>query len=454
MPATVRKLLYICTVLTLMAGVGFAQQPASVLQYACNRAAVVMVRTEVSADVNVQKININQKKFTRLLDSIQSLEADSIFLSPEEKLDIVLAEFQRRPQHYFVSEFNYFRHHEKVTARGSGFIISGDGFVLTNCHVIDEDDAYISRRFILSAFNNVTETNITSIEQEWQVKFTEQQRNLLYQTFANVYSRIIPIQMDKIEKRIYVLMNGDNARGSRTVQSIPATIIRKGRSMPGKDIAILKITVPYDLPTMALAPSNEVGVGEDIYVYGYPNPVANNTYLSEESISEPTLTRGIISAWKKTVNGWPVLQMDAGINRGNSGGPVCNANGEVIGISTFGSLDDNTRGLAAGLNFAIPLEVVREFFSDSVKPHPSKIAMNYCRAMDFYHKKYYRQALRYFEKVFEANPAFPNLRLHMRACQQNIEKGNDHETNPVVYYLLIAVFVAVAGGLTWYKLRQ
>ena len=100
----------------------------SVQQYACNRAAVVMIRTEVLAEVNVQKINFNPKTFNRLLDSIHRLEADSVFLTPAEKLDIVLGEFQRRPQRYFWNEFNYFRHREKVTARGSGFIISGNGY--------------------------------------------------------------------------------------------------------------------------------------------------------------------------------------------------------------------------------------------------------------------------------------------------------------------------------------
>jgi len=426
----------------------------AVQQYACNRAAVVMIRTEVLAEVNVQKINFNPRTFNRLLDSIHRLEADSVFLTPAEKLDIVLAEFQRRPQRYFVNEFNYFRHREKVTARGSGFIISGNGYVLTNCHVVDEGDAYINRRFILSAFNYVTETNISSIEQEWEVKFTEQQRSLLYQTFANVYSRIVPIELEKVEKKIYVVLNTDDAQGGTTSRDLPAIIIRKGRSMPGKDIAILKIETPFELPVIDLAKSNEVPVGEEIFVYGYPNPVSNNEYLSDETVLEPTLTKGIISAWKKTVNGWPVLQMDAGINHGNSGGPVCNKNGEVIGISTFGSLDDNTRGLAAGLNFAIPLVVVREFFSDSVAPGKNQVSIYFCKALTSYHKQHYKEALRYFKKVEAVNASYPGLQSFITNCEVNIENGNDKGSEPFVFYLVIGIIVMIAGGLTWFKLRN
>lgn len=432
----------------------WAQQGGAVLQYACNRAAIVMVRTEVSAEINVQKININPRTFNRLLDSIQRLEADSIFLNPEEKLDIVLEEFQKRSQRYFISEFNYFKHREKVTARGSGFIVTGDGYVFTNCHVVDEDDTYIVRRFILSAFNYVTETSIASLEQEWVVKFTEQQRNLLYKTYANVYSRMVPIELEKIEKKVYVVINSDNEKGGRSAESMPAVIVKKGRSMPGKDIAVLKVQAPYQLPTVSFAKTEEVSVGEDILVYGYPNPVMNNEYLSNETVSEPTLTKGIISAWKKTINGWPVMQMDAGINHGNSGGPVCNEKGEVIGVTTFGSLDDNTRGLAAGLNFAIPLEVVKEFFTDFIVPAPSEVTINYCKGLKLYNGGYYKQALHYFEKTREKNPRYPELQEHIRSCLVNIAKGKDRSGNPLVYFLLVWIGGILFGGLAWLKLKR
>jgi S1-C subfamily serine protease len=129
--------------------------------------------------------------------------------------------------------------------------------------------------------------------------------------------------------------------------------------MPGKDVAILKIETPFELPVIELAKSNEVPVGEEIFVYGYPNPVSNNEYLSEESVLEPTLTKGIISAWKKTVNGWPVLQMDAGINHGNSGGPE-----PVKGINVLAFVASMIPpGLAAGLNFMTTLIVQRIFDS-------------------------------------------------------------------------------------------
>lgn len=428
-----------------------AQHGSAALQYDINRAAVVMLRTEVLAEVNVQKININKRYFNQLLDSIQHLQLDSILLSPAEKLDIVLEEFRKRPQRYFISEFNYFRHREKVTARGSGFLVSGGGYVVTNCHVVDEGDAYINRRFILSAFNYVTESNINALEQEWAVKFTEQQRGQLYQTYANVYSRIVPIELEKVEKNIYVVMNGERAGDYNTTVELVAHIVRKGSSMPGKDVAILKINSRYELPALELAKSEDIAVGSDIYVYGYPNPVMNNEFLSAASALEPTLTKGVVSAWKKTINGWPVIQMDAGINHGNSGGPVCNAAGRVIGISTFGSLDDNARALAPGLNFAIPLQVFGSFFSDSIIPAPSQVQRRFRWAITDFKNGYYQAALDQFNEVAALNPHFPGILDYTDQAKLKLQEGSGKIKGSWPAYLLLAALGLLAAGIFWWQ---
>ena len=136
-----------------------------------------------------------------------------------------------------------------------------------------------------------------------------------------------------------------------------AHVIIKGQPMPGKDIAILKMDGDSTLPTLKIAQDELPKVGEQLFVYGFPGPVTNNNYVAIESAIEPTLTTGIVSALKKSVAGWPLIQMDANINRGSSGGPVCNEKGEVVGLTTFGSIE-NSGGLAAGLNFAIPVSIL------------------------------------------------------------------------------------------------
>jgi S1-C subfamily serine protease len=109
-----------------------------------------------------------------------------------------------------------------------------------------------------------------------------------------------------------------------------------------KDIAIIKIP-GFDLPTVALGNSNNVQVGEPVLAVGSPLGL------------QGTVTTGVVSSIRDdpTGGGFKVLQTDASVNPGNSGGPLVNRQAEVIGIVTF-----KIRG-GENLNFAIPINYLR-----------------------------------------------------------------------------------------------
>ena len=109
-----------------------------------------------------------------------------------------------------------------------------------------------------------------------------------------------------------------------------------------KDIAIIKIP-GFDLPTMALGNSNNVQVGEPVLAVGSPLGL------------QGTVTTSVVSSLRDdpTGGGFKVLQTDASVNPGNSGGPLVNRQAEVIGIVTF-----KIRG-GENLNFAIPINYLR-----------------------------------------------------------------------------------------------
>src|SRR5215210_3808545 len=109
------------------------------------------------------------------------------------------------------------------------------------------------------------------------------------------------------------------------------------------DVAVIKIESPRDLPTVKLGDSNEVEVGDWVLAIGSPFGL------------DQTVTAGIIS--KKERQAAPFtsfqqfLQTDAAINRGNSGGPLVNMRGEVIGIN---SQIATSTGDYNGIGFALP----------------------------------------------------------------------------------------------------
>ena len=126
---------------------------------------------------------------------------------------------------------------------------------------------------------------------------------------------------------------------------------------PNTDVAVLKIDVQEELPVLPFADSDQVKVGQFAIAIG--NPFQLNY----------TVTTGIVSGKGRsllpsfTMHYQDFIQTDAWINRGNSGGPLLNIHGEVIGINSAIRRPDDapaTAAVRAGAGFAIPINLVRK----------------------------------------------------------------------------------------------
>jgi serine protease Do len=111
-----------------------------------------------------------------------------------------------------------------------------------------------------------------------------------------------------------------------------------------RDLAILKIdSTRHDFSAATLGNLSTTGIGEEVIAMGYPFPF--------DFEKQPTFTKGIVSAIRD-FDGYTWIQTDSALNPGNSGGPLVNLKGEVIGINTLG-LDPAE---AEGIFFAIPID--------------------------------------------------------------------------------------------------
>jgi serine protease Do len=439
-----------------VAAVAAGQDPklSGVENYALNRPGVVMIRTEYTANVYVNSMKMDSRAFNALLDSIQNLDHGG-GVTAEQKLDIVLREMNNRPTRFFQTTFDYIKQPEQITAIGTGFFITGDGYVATNCHLIDRDDAFIRRQFILTAFRQITEASISALETSWATRFTEQQRSLMYNTYASVYSRLFSMILYDLKKNIYVVYRSDSrSQHSDTVKRLAAVVI-KGQPMPGKDIAILKIDAREEMPVLSLASADLPQVGEQLFVYGFPGPVTNNDFVSAASAIEPTLTTGIVSAIKQSVGGWPLVQMDANINHGSSGGPVCNQRGEVVGLTTFGSLENNGV-LAAGLNFAVPVTILNEYLdSAGINARPGGATHRFSQALEEYDRHQYGAALRGFEAVLRLNPHYPGIYTYIADCRDNVKKGKGRIIGSVErIFFIVTILLVLLALLAGFGIRR
>jgi serine protease Do len=120
---------------------------------------------------------------------------------------------------------------------------------------------------------------------------------------------------------------------------------------PRCDLAILRIRIPRPLQALLLAPASDVMVGETVIAVGHPFGYRN------------TVSTGIISAVDREIEMatgdilFGLFQTDATINQGNSGGPLLNINGELIGINS--ALREGAQGIA----FAINADTVKKMLS-------------------------------------------------------------------------------------------
>jgi len=172
----------------------------------------------------------------------------------------------------------------KQVAGGSGFIISPDGYIVTNNHVID---------------------GASKVQVHWGAD--------------------------------------ENGNGGRTSD---AKII--GRD-PATDIALLKIDAGQKLPFVPLGDSDRIRKGDWAIAIGNPYQFENT--LTVGVISAKGRSLGLSDQTKSFEN---FIQTDAAINFGNSGGPLMNINGEVIGINTA-----IRGGGAQGLGFATPINTAK-----------------------------------------------------------------------------------------------
>ncbi|TVR65403.1 MAG: DegQ family serine endoprotease [Candidatus Competibacteraceae bacterium] len=160
---------------------------------------------------------------------------------------------------------------------GSGFIISADGYIVTNAHVVENTDSIV----------------------------------------VGLHDRI----------------------------ELPATVVGTDRR---SDIALLKVETDAELPVVQIGDATQIKVGQWVLAIGSPFGF------------ERTATQGIVSALGRNLprdNYVPFIQTDAAVNPGNSGGPLFNLAGEVIGVN---SQIYSRSGGYQGLSFAIPIDVAME----------------------------------------------------------------------------------------------
>jgi len=165
-----------------------------------------------------------------------------------------------------------------------------------------------------------------------------------------------------IDPRGYILTNFHVVEGAQSIEVVLGDQSHHAAKFIGadqrNDVALIKIDPKgKKLVTLSLGDSSALQVGQKVLAIGNPFGF------------QSTLTTGIVSALGRTVQTSQTtfideaIQTDAAINRGNSGGPLINSHGEVIGIN---SAIYTPSGTTAGIGFAIPINTAKSIANDLI----------------------------------------------------------------------------------------
>ncbi len=165
-----------------------------------------------------------------------------------------------------------------------------------------------------------------------------------------------------IDPRGYILTNFHVVEGAQSIEVVLGDQSRYPAKFIGadqrNDVALIKIDPKGKrLVALALGDSGAIQVGQKVLAIGNPFGF------------QSTLTTGVVSALGRTVQTSQTtfideaIQTDAAINRGNSGGPLINSRGEVIGIN---SAIYTPTGTTAGIGFAIPINTAKSIANDLI----------------------------------------------------------------------------------------
>ena len=199
------------------------------------------------------------------------------------------------------------------------------------------------------------------------------------------------------------------------------------RKQHGRDVAILKIE-ERELPVVRLAPrSTDLHLGQALFVIGFPGVVAAHELLSRATRFEPSITTGRVSGFKEDVGGQRVIQTDAAIIQGNSGGPVFDDRGYVIGAATFTSLQGDQ--MVQGFNFLIPVETIRRppRRAGLTPSGDSVFTRLWNHGVDLYVRDLHYRAYRNMSAADRIHPGFPDVERVREDCDiKHKEQGYLH----------------------------
>lgn len=390
---------------------------------------------------------------------------------------------------------------------GSGFVVDGSGLVATNGHVVashpeqdiiggltsgdpaiatfvidfvreilggqglattpEEGFAVTSRMMqdpsgvqaIVQSIYELLDTQTIMVTPTSEKYFV----NLGTEPFEFTAKELTPANIDTFVKEKTALFSADLA-GADFANLFSKGVVFDKQKPVGSDVALLQVngTEGYTYPSLHIGNAETLKEGDAVLVLGFPGAVAGSeedlTLLDYASSStKVTVTRGIVSSIKKDSQGNTLIQTDATIGHGNSGGPAFNSQGQVVGIATYGMGDE-----VGNFNFlrdVADLQRLAEKQNLALKPNASDTYVNWETALGYYWQNRYTKSLSFLNKVEESYPVHPTAEKVVEDAKKAIEEGKDIDLifgmpKSTVFMVGAVIGLLIIGGVVFIILKK
>ena len=332
-----------------------------------------------------------------------------------------------------------------IWSSGSGFFVSSDGVVATNGHVVmfrDEEVVATAvgigslRDLAVDALMEAGKEKVGNYPDELEVRRQVEAIYANKESLTQFAAQIGRLETTGLLRKgtasiSYYLQLGKSPLGvspDGTV-SINENILEgklvgidygsydPAKGFSGSDVALLRV-VGGNYPALPLGSVTDLSQGDDLVILGYPSLVSgwDSSILASSALVEPTITKGVVSAIKQAKGDLKnLIQTDASINRGNSGGPALDSRGNVVGIATYG-LTPESGGNFNFLRDVADLKVLMA--KNGVENKTGSVYSDWKMGLANYWLSYFRYAEEDMKHVLVEYPTHPSVSKYLSDVNQ------------------------------------
>jgi serine protease Do len=435
----------------LLAGIWLTQDPAprpltGERIFNASRPAVMLIQANYQVTVSLPEVTVPQASKNRIEQQLLAMvRAGRLPLQEAAIEQAAINLMLDNPDAYVVPGPTRATDEVGIVATGSGFFVTEDGYLVTAAHVVSTSKEDIRGQIIEieKEPGRLTDSRTElqkAIRRDTGLTLNNNQLDKLLAWEGRWLAKYVTV--DKIDARYYLASGLVEAGQQLTTAGTRLSLVTSEPVSPGRDVAVMKADVT-SVPALALAASSP-GSDAATYVVGYPRRGFLGEDVAMDATVDATLSTGKVRSELTMDGGWTAIGTTAQLTHGNSGGPVLDRQGRVLGMASFVNTDTEATP-ASEEGFFVPAAVIREtLVKASVKPAGGTLTGLYYQALsqgDFHH---YKHELAILSQVQSRSAWHAYVKDAVSTTQSAVLSGKD-QTPPELGVYVPASLAALAA---------